>query len=104
MLISSQAAPYFIAVFIAVTPGELPEQGWVQMLRPFETREECQIELKNNERLYFRSVVNNFRNIIRRVHAIECMTEENINAINKEFGHPQDDDDDDDKESQKIGV
>ena len=102
MLISSQAAPYFIAVFIAVTPGELPEQGWVQMLRPFETREECQIELKNNERLYFRSVVNNFRNIIRRVHAMECMTEENINAINKEFGHPQDDDDD--KESQKIGV
>ncbi len=102
MLISSQAVPYFIAVFIAVTPGELPEQGWVQMLRPFETRKECQIELKNNERLYFRSVVNNFRNIIRRVHAMECMTEENINAINKEFGHPQDDDDD--KEVQKIGV
>jgi hypothetical protein len=102
MLISSQAVPYFIAVFIAVTPGKLPEQGWVQMLRPFETREECLIELKNNERLYFRSVVNNFRNIIRRVHAMECMTEENINAINKEFGHPQDDDDD--KEVQKIGV
>ena len=102
MLISSQAAPYFIAVFIAVIPGKLPEQGWVQMLRPFETRAECLIELKNNERLYFRSVVNNFKQIIRRVHAMECMTEENINAINKEFGHPQDDDDD--KESQKIGV
>ena len=103
MLISSQAAPYFIAVFIAVTPGKLPEQGWVQMLRPFETREACMIELKNNERLYFRSVVNNFTNIIRRVHAMECMTEENINAINKEFGHPQDDNDDN-KEAPKIGV
>ena len=73
MLISSQAAPYFIAVFIAVTPGKLPEQGWVQMLRPFETRE-------------------------------ACMTEENINAINEEFGHPQNDDVDDNKEAPKIGV
>ena len=98
MLVSSQAAPYFIAVFIAVTPGDLPEQGWVQMLRPFETRAECLIELKSNERLYFRSVINNFKQIIRRVHAMECMTEENINEINKEFGHPQDDD------KKEIGV
>ena len=104
MLIASQTVPYFIAVFIAVTPGELPEQGWVQMLRPFETRAECQIELKNNERLYFRSVVNNFRNIIKRVHAIECMTEENIDAINKEFGHPQSDDDNNNIKKENIGV
>ena len=71
------------------------------MLRPFETRAECLIELKNNERLYFRSVINNFKEIIRRVHAMECMTEENINAINEEFGHPQNDDN---KEAPKIGV
>jgi len=98
MFISSQIAPYFIAVFIAVAPGELPEQGWVQMLRPFETREECLVELKTNEQLYFRSVINNFKPIIRRIHAMECMTEENINAINEEFGHPQDDD------KKEIGV
>ena len=104
MLITSQTVPYFIAVFISVSSTELPEQGWVQMMRPFETRKECLIELKTNERMYFYSVINNLKHIIRRVHDIKCMTEENIDAINKEFGHPQDDNDVDDKESQKIGV
>jgi len=104
MLITSQTVPYFIAVFISVSSTELPEQGWVQMMRPFETRKECLVELETNERMYFHSVINNLKHIIRRVHDIKCMTEENIDGINKEFGHPQSDDDNNNIKKENIGV
>jgi len=87
MLLASQVSPYFIAVLISVTPPNLPPKGWVQMLQPFDTIEECKAEIASEEYNYFISVVRLFQHIIKKVEVMKCMTQEDIKRANEQLGH-----------------
>ena len=49
MLLSSSLAKYYIVALITVTPPTMPEQGWIQLLHPFEDRATCKKDLEANE-------------------------------------------------------
>lgn len=95
MLLSSSLAKYYIVALITVTPPTMPEQGWVQMLHPFDTREACKIELNEKEYLYFANLMQTLKGVILRIEMMECMSGSNVEKLNKELGHSM---------SKRIGV
>ena len=88
MVLTSQLAKYYIAVFISVNPPAMPPQGWIQMLHPFDTREQCLTEMKKNQVIYVVSVAKKFKKILKKVEMMECMTQRDIDEINDDLGHP----------------
>tara|TARA_R110000796_G_scaffold71491_1_gene162342 strand:+ start:854 stop:1141 length:288 start_codon:yes stop_codon:yes gene_type:complete len=87
MLLTSGLAKYYIVALISVTDPDVPSYGWVQMLQGFDTRIECKNELAENEYMYFISIMQTLRNVIKQVEVMQCMTEENVHLLNRELGH-----------------
>ena len=87
MLLSSSLAKYYIVALITVTPPIMPEQGWIQLLHPFEDRATCKKDLEVNEYLYFVNLMQTLKNVILRVEMMDCMSGSNIEELNKELGH-----------------
>jgi len=88
MVLTSQLAKYYIAILISVNSPNQPPQGWVQMLHPFDTRAECKAELQSNKGVYFMSIMKRHLKIINKVEMMECMTQQDIDSINDDLGHP----------------
>ena len=88
MFLVSQFAKYYIAVLISVNSPNQPPQGWVQMLHSFDSKAECEAELKENEYRYFISVMKHHANIIKKVEMMQCMTQQTLDSINDDLGHP----------------
>jgi|TARA_R110002020_G_scaffold162850_1_gene348732 hypothetical protein len=80
---------YFISVLLNVSiMGIDPPQGWLQAIKPYETKAECEAAIPEAAESIHMTVYQ-WTQGMGFIEAIHCMTEEEWIKQNEELGHDQ---------------
>jgi len=88
MPLSTIVANFYVAILISTTMPNVPPQGWVHMLNPFDTYQECKASLEADRYAYTMVTLQTFKGVIKSVDLLECLTISNVQELNEALGHP----------------